>query len=83
MYIVATTSDNYKAIFSWNEIFNSPLRDSILVFYEKNGVKLDEYGGDIALISAKDLSRKGKASSWTAILNIIVRFVIAFQTGKS
>lgn len=71
MYIVATATDNYKAIFSWNEVFNTPLRERILVFYEKNGAKLDEYDGEIALISTKDYLNGSRHVRW--LKNIEVR----------
>lgn len=56
--IIASASDGYKAVFSWNEIFNSPLGDGVLVFFEKNGQLLGEDEGRIAMVSAKD-SRTG------------------------
>jgi cytochrome c551/c552 len=56
--IIATASDGYKAVFSWNELFNSPLGESVMVFFEKNGQPLGDDEGRIAMISGKD-SRTG------------------------
>ncbi len=58
MAIIATASDGYKAVFSWNEIFNTQVGDGILVFFEKNGLPLGDNDGRIAMVSAKD-SRTG------------------------
>lgn len=36
-YITCVAADNYKAVFSWNEIFNSPTGDKVMVAIEHNG----------------------------------------------
>jgi cytochrome c551/c552 len=56
--IVATASDGYKAVFSWNELFNSPIGEGVMVFFEKDGQPLADNEGRIALVSSKD-SRTG------------------------
>lgn len=56
--IIATASDGYKAMFSWNEIFNSPIGEGVMVFFEKNGQPLGDDEGRIAMVSSKD-SRTG------------------------
>jgi len=53
-YVVATASDGYKAIFSWGELYNSPVGRGVLVVYERGGVALDEGEGLIALVSLSD-----------------------------
>jgi molybdopterin converting factor small subunit len=37
-YIVCVAKDNYKAVFSWNEIFNNPTGDKAMVATERDGV---------------------------------------------
>ncbi|MCU0469444.1 MAG: hypothetical protein MUF58_12660 [Arcicella sp.] len=37
LYVVATATDGYNAIFSYHEIFNNPVGDNILVVFEVNG----------------------------------------------
>lgn len=54
MYVVASSDDGYKAVFSWQEIFNSPNGEGILVVLEKDGQPLYEGCGDVDLISAHD-----------------------------
>jgi DMSO/TMAO reductase YedYZ molybdopterin-dependent catalytic subunit len=53
-YVVATASDGYKAIFSWGELFNTPIGQGVLVVYERDGAALDEGEGRIALVSLAD-----------------------------
>ncbi len=64
MAVIATASDGYKVVFSWSEIFNSPLAEGILVFYERDGRPLDEAEGRIALISAKDTRTGPRHVKW-------------------
>ena len=62
--IVASASDDYRVVFSWSEIFNSPLGDGIVVFYERNGLPLADDEGRIALISAKDTRTGPRHVKW-------------------
>lgn len=64
MAIIATASDGYKVVFSWSEVFNSPLGESIIVFYERNGLPLDDDEGRIALVSAKDIRTGPRHVKW-------------------
>lgn len=52
--VIASASDGYKAVFSWNELFNSPIGDGVMVFFEKNGLPLTSEEGRIAMVSSKD-----------------------------
>jgi DMSO/TMAO reductase YedYZ molybdopterin-dependent catalytic subunit len=56
--IIATASDGYRAVFSWAELYLSPMGDGVLVVYERDGAPLSDDEGRIALISLKD-SRPG------------------------
>lgn len=40
-YFVFVAADNYKVVYSWNEIFNSPIGDSLYLITSKDG-KLDQ-----------------------------------------
>ncbi len=52
-YLVCTAVDNYKVVFSWNEVFNSKKGDIlILSSFNTNPVKTEK--GDIAMISTGD-----------------------------
>lgn len=54
MFVVAASDDGYKAVFSWQEIFNSPNGDGILVVLEKDGHLLYDGRGEVDLLSAHD-----------------------------
>jgi len=54
IYIVLKSSEGYRAIFSWHEIYNTAVGDQAIVTFEKNGKPLDEKEGAIAFISAGD-----------------------------
>jgi len=52
--ILAGSQDGYQAIFSWNELYNSPIGAGVLVLYERDGQALDTHLGELSLISAHD-----------------------------
>ena len=54
MYIVASAPDGYKVVFSWQEIFNSPMGEGVMILIEKDGESLCEKNSELELISAKD-----------------------------
>jgi DMSO/TMAO reductase YedYZ molybdopterin-dependent catalytic subunit len=54
-YVVATASDGYEVVFSWAELFVSPMGDSVLVVYERDGAPLPDDEGPIALIVVADM----------------------------
>lgn len=64
MAIIATASDGYKAVFSWNEIFNSPIGDGVLVFFEKNNLPLGNDEGRIAMVSTQDVRTGPRHVKW-------------------
>lgn len=54
IYIVLQSSEEYRAIFSWHEIYNTAVGEQAIVIFEKDGKPLDEREGAIAFISAGD-----------------------------
>lgn len=54
-YVVATASDGYEVVFSWAELFVSPVRESVFVVYECDGAPLGDDEGRIALIATTDI----------------------------
>ena len=70
MAVIATATDGYSVVFSWSEIFNSPVGDGVVVFFEKNGRPLDEEEGRIALISAKDLRTGPRHVKWLTRIDV-------------
>lgn len=55
LYFVATAADNYKVVFSWNELFNNALGDSVYLLTEHDGKPLPDLDDRIALLSPSDL----------------------------
>ena len=53
-YVVATASDGYEVVFSWAELFVSPVGDNVFVVYERDGAHLPDDEGRIALIAVTD-----------------------------
>nr|NJM04164.1 sulfite oxidase-like oxidoreductase [Desulfobacula sp.] len=54
MAVVASAADGYKVVFSWQEIFNTPIGGGVAVLTEKDGAPLEEKQDRIDLISAQD-----------------------------
>ncbi|OAI51663.1 hypothetical protein AYO46_07540 [Betaproteobacteria bacterium SCGC AG-212-J23] len=53
-YVIATASDGFKAVFSWGELFNTPIGRGVLVAYERDGTPLRDGEGRITLVSLAD-----------------------------
>ena len=54
MFILATASDGYKVVFSWQEIFNSPIGGGVMILIEKEGRSLCTEHDRLELISVQD-----------------------------
>ncbi|MFC0348686.1 molybdopterin-dependent oxidoreductase [Undibacterium danionis] len=68
--IIATASDDYKVVFSWSELFNSPVGDGVMVFFEKDGKALADDEGRIAMISSKDLRTGPRHVKWLKSIEV-------------
>ena len=53
-YFVCIASDNYKVVFSWNEIFNSDVGKSVYIITGQDGSWAYVLDNRIALVSSKD-----------------------------
>ncbi|MBB6237256.1 hypothetical protein HDC90_001876 [Pedobacter sp. AK013] len=55
-YLVFTATDHYKVVYSWNEIFNSPTGNQLMVLssYDTDPVKTEK--GNIAIITPSDFA---------------------------
>ncbi|MCZ2355428.1 MAG: molybdopterin-dependent oxidoreductase [Bacteroidia bacterium] len=71
-YIVARATDNYKATFSWAEIFNNPTGDNVYILFEENGQPIKEQG-DMILICKNDIKTGPRHVYW--LKNIEVKRV--------
>ncbi|MFV0529924.1 MAG: molybdopterin-dependent oxidoreductase [Flavobacteriales bacterium] len=62
-YIVARATDNYKATFSWAEIFNNPTGDNVYVLFEENGQPIKAQG-EMILICKNDIKTGARHVYW-------------------
>ncbi|MES2183794.1 MAG: molybdopterin-dependent oxidoreductase [Pseudomonadota bacterium] len=53
--VVCHGADGYRAIFSWNELFNTAVGDRALAIVQRDGRPLADDPGELSLISAADL----------------------------
>ena len=53
-YLVCIASDNYKVVFSWNEIFNNDTGKSVYIITAQDGKPATGLDNRIALIAPKD-----------------------------
>lgn len=70
MVVIATAGDGYKVVFSWSEIFNSPIGDGVVVFFEKDGMPLADDEGRIAMVSAKDIRTGPRHVKWLKAIEV-------------
>jgi hypothetical protein len=53
-YFVCTGIDGYKAVYSWNELYNTTVGDNVYIIMEKNGIKADKMPESMQMTSATD-----------------------------
>ncbi len=53
-YFVCIASDNYKVVFSWNELFNNDIGKSVYIITSQDGEWAYRLDNRIAMISVKD-----------------------------
>lgn len=68
--IIAKASDGYKVVFSWSEIFNSPVGEGVIVFFEKDGKPLGDDEGRIAMVSTKDIRTGPRHVKWLQAIEV-------------
>jgi hypothetical protein len=54
MYFTCVGIDGYKVVYSWNELFNTPVGDNVYIIMEKNGIKADQQPAAIQMTSMLD-----------------------------
>jgi DMSO/TMAO reductase YedYZ molybdopterin-dependent catalytic subunit len=69
-YIVAVASDGYQAVFSWGELFNTPVGQGVLVAFERDGAPLRESEGKIALVSLADERPGTRHVKWLSRIDV-------------
>jgi len=68
--VIATARDGYKAVFSWAELFLSPIGDGVYVVLERDGAPLPPSEGPLALVSLNDTSRGPRHVKWLSGLEV-------------
>jgi hypothetical protein len=63
-FVVAVARDGYKVVFSWAELYLTPIGDSVYVVYERDGAALLPAEGPIALVSLADTSPGPRHVKW-------------------
>ncbi len=53
-YFTFKAADDYKVVFSSNELFNSPTGDQVFIITSRDGKKLEEMEDRILVISSSD-----------------------------
>ncbi|OXA82508.1 Oxidoreductase molybdopterin binding domain-containing protein [Flavobacterium aquidurense] len=67
-YIVARASDDYKATFSWAEIFNNPTGENTYVLFEENGKPVKN--GEMVLICKNDIKTGPRHVYWLKSIEV-------------
>jgi hypothetical protein len=53
--IVAQAADGYACLFTWHELYNTPVGEGVLVLVEQDGVLLGAEAGGLQMVSLHDL----------------------------
>lgn len=53
-YFVFEAIDGYKVVFSWNELFNNPLGNSVYLIVSREGKKVEEMEDGLLLVCLSD-----------------------------
>lgn len=69
-FIVASASDDYKVVFSWHELFNSPVGEGVLVALDRDGRPLGD-DGRIGLMSTRDTFTCGRHVKWLNRIEVL------------
>lgn len=68
-YIVARATDNYKATFSWAEIFNNPTGDNVYIIFEENEQPIKAQG-EMILICKNDIKTGPRHVYWLSSIEV-------------
>ena len=69
-YIVANASDNYKAVFSWGEIFNNVTGENVYVVFKENREMIKEKG-EMKLIITNDIKSGPRHVYWLTSIDVV------------
>jgi hypothetical protein len=68
-YIVARATDNYKATFSWGELFNNPTGENTYVLFEENGEPIRSQG-EMILTCKNDIKAGPRHVFWLTSIEV-------------
>jgi DMSO/TMAO reductase YedYZ molybdopterin-dependent catalytic subunit len=68
--VVATATDGYQAVFSWAELFLSPIGDGAMVIFERDGTPLPPSEGPLAIVSLRDTQPGPRHVKWLERIEI-------------
>lgn len=55
LYFICSAADGYAVVYSWNELYNTPVGDQVFILMEKNGKKVENLQENIQMASMLDL----------------------------
>jgi DMSO/TMAO reductase YedYZ molybdopterin-dependent catalytic subunit len=67
-YIVARASDDYKATFSWAELFNNPTGENTFILFEENGKPVKN--GEMIAICKNDIKTGPRHVYWLKSIEV-------------
>ncbi|MFB9078665.1 molybdopterin-dependent oxidoreductase [Flavobacterium procerum] len=67
-YIVARASDDYKATFSWAELFNNPTGENAYILFEENGKPIKN--GEMIAICKNDIKTGPRHVYWLKSIEV-------------
>jgi DMSO/TMAO reductase YedYZ molybdopterin-dependent catalytic subunit len=69
-YVVATASDGFKAVFSWGELYNTPVGAGVVIAFDRDGLPLRDGEGRIALVSLEDARPGTRHVKWLSRIEV-------------
>lgn len=54
LYFVCAAADGYTVVYSWNELYNTPVGDQVFILMEKNGKQVAQLPENIQMASMLD-----------------------------
>lgn len=69
-YVVAVATDSYPAVFSWGELYNTPVGRGVIVATDRDGVPLREGEGRFTLVSLADARPGPRHVKWLARIDV-------------
>ncbi len=69
-YFLFVASDDYKIVFSFNEIYNTEIGNNLYIVTEMDGKKIQDMDNRILLLTTKDI--KGGARNIKSLSKIVV-----------